>query len=81
MTAIVFGLVVGWPLVTEPRPVLGTTLLAVAWPSGLSMPVRYAARMWRHPEARWTGRTIPIVFHVVLATWLFVLGGYLRPAA
>lgn len=66
-------------LIAEPRPIAGTVLLVVAWPYGLSMPVRYGVRMWRHPEARWTGRTIPIVFHVVLACWLFVLGSYLRP--
>ena len=41
--------------------VLGTVLLVIAWPYGLSMIVRYVGRMWRHPDARWTGRTIPIV--------------------
>jgi hypothetical protein len=79
MGATVVGLAVGWPAVANPRPALGTALLLIAWPHGLSMPIRYAVRMWRHPEARWTGRTIPIVFHVVLASWLFVLGSYLRP--
>jgi hypothetical protein len=79
MSTVVVGLAIGWPAVTDPRPALGTLLLAVAWPYGLSMLVRYGIRMWRHPEARWTGRTIPIVFHVVLAAWLFVLGSYLRP--
>jgi hypothetical protein len=79
MGATVVGLAVGWPAVANPRPALGTALLLIAWPYGLSMPIRYAVRMWRHPEARWTGRTIPIVFHVVLASWLFVLGSYLRP--
>lgn len=79
MTLIVVGLALGRPLIADPRPALGTVLLVIAWPYGLSMPVRYAVRMSRNPEARWTGRTIPIVFHVVLATWLFVLGSYLRP--
>jgi hypothetical protein len=79
MTAVVVGLAAGWPPITDARPALGTLLLVVAWPYGLSMPVRYGVRMGRHPEARWTGRTIPIVFHVVLATWLFILGSYLRP--
>ncbi|MFL5678231.1 MAG: hypothetical protein ACJ77X_11400 [Chloroflexota bacterium] len=79
MAVTVVGLALGWPIITDPRPALGTLLLAIAWPYGLSMPVRYGVRMWRHPEARWTGRTIPIVFHVVLAAWLFVLGSYLRP--
>jgi hypothetical protein len=80
MSTVVVGLAAGGPAVVDPRPALGTFLLVIAWPYGLSMPVRYGFRMWRHPEARWTGRTIPIVFHVVLATWLFVLGSYLRPA-
>ena len=81
MSAVVVGLALGWPAITDPRPALGTLLLVIAWPYGLSMPVRYGIRMSRHPEARWTGRTIPIVFHVVLAVWLFVLGSYLRPVA
>jgi hypothetical protein len=79
MSAVVVGLALGRAASTEPRPALGTLLLVIAWPYGLSMPVRYSARMWRHPDARWTGQTIPIVFHVVLAAWLFVLGSYLRP--
>ncbi len=80
MSAVTLGLALGVPLVTEPRPPLGTLLLLIAWPYAASMVVRYIVRMWRHPEARWTGRTIPIVFHLVLACWLFVLGSYLRPA-
>lgn len=79
MTSVAIALAVEMPLAVDPRPSAGTALLLVAWPYGLAMPIRYAVRMWRHPEARWTGRTIPIVFHVVLATWLFVLGSYLRP--
>ena len=81
MSAVVIGLAVGSPAIVDAPPAAGTLLLVVAWPYGLSMPIRYAVRMWRHPEARWTGRTIPIVFHIVLATWLFVLGSYLRPPA
>jgi hypothetical protein len=30
--------------------------------------------MARRPEQRWLGGTIPIVFHWVLAVFLFVLG-------
>lgn len=37
-----------------------------------SMIVRYALRMQLHPEARWLGGTIPIVFHCILATFLIV---------
>lgn len=83
MSAITFAVAIGFPVtgfVEAPRA-FGTVVLLVAWPYGLSMPIRYAVRMWRHPEARWTGRTIPIVFHIVLAGWLFVLGSYLRPTS
>jgi hypothetical protein len=77
MAGVTLAVGLGFPI-GDSRPAIGSALLLVAWPYGLSMPIRYAVRMWRHPEARWTGRTIPIVFHVVLAGWLFVLGSYLR---
>ncbi len=41
-----------------------------------SMLVRYAVRMRRRPGARWFGGTIPIVFHLVLATYLLALGRF-----
>jgi hypothetical protein len=41
-----------------------------------SMVVRYGVRMRRRPEARWFGGTIPMVFHLVLATYLYVLGSF-----
>jgi hypothetical protein len=41
-----------------------------------AMLVRYAVRMRRRPAARWFGGTIPIVFHLVLATYLYALGGF-----
>jgi hypothetical protein len=41
-----------------------------------SMLVRYVVRMRRRPEARWFGGTIPMVFHLVLATYLYALGSF-----
>lgn len=41
-----------------------------------AMALRYAVRMRRRPDQRWFGGTIPIVFHFVLATFLFVFGSY-----
>ena len=41
-----------------------------------AMGVRYAVRMRRRPEARWFGGTIPITFHLVLATYLYTLGSF-----
>jgi uncharacterized protein len=40
------------------------------------MVVRYVATMWLHPELRWFTGTIPIWFHLVLATFIFTLGHY-----
>jgi hypothetical protein len=41
-----------------------------------SMGVRYVVRIRRRPEARWFGGTIPIVFHLVLATYLYAFGSF-----
>ena len=40
------------------------------------MVVRYGVRMRRRPEARWFGGAVPIVFHLVLAAFLFTWGRY-----
>lgn len=37
-----------------------------------AMIVRYAVQMQLHPEAPWFGHTIPIVFHLVLASFVLV---------
>lgn len=54
----------------------------IVWLSYLylgSMIVRYIVRMKRHPDQRWFGGTIPIIFHCVLALFLFSLGRYHLP--
>jgi hypothetical protein len=55
---------------------LGWSLIAFSGVYAGSMAVRYAVRMRRRPGERWFGGTIPIVFHVVLAAYLFTLGTY-----
>lgn len=40
------------------------------------MVLRYALTMIFHPEMRWLGDIIPIIFHMVLAGFIFVLGDY-----
>lgn len=40
------------------------------------MVVRYAVRMTRHPDQRWLGGTIPIVFHSFVAFFLMTWGGF-----
>lgn len=44
----------------------------------LSMVVRYVVRMGLHPEARWLGGTIPIVFHCILASFVMLFGHFHR---
>jgi hypothetical protein len=41
-----------------------------------SMAVRYVVRMRRRPATRWFGGTVPMVFHLVLATYLYSLGSF-----
>jgi hypothetical protein len=59
-----------------PRPALGEAVIWFAYVYVAAIAIRYGVRMTRRPEARWFGGTIPIVFHVVLAAYLFVLGSY-----
>ena len=40
------------------------------------MILRYALTMILRPELRWFGPAIPVIFHVVLAGFIFVLGDY-----
>lgn len=56
------------------RNALGVALLAASGLYAGSMVVRYVVRMARRAEQRWLGGTIPIVFHWVLASFLFALG-------
>ena len=61
---------------TEPLPSSGRFLVALSAVYAGAMAARYAVRMARRPDARWFGGTIPIVFHWVLASFLFVVGSY-----
>ncbi len=55
---------------------IGWLLVAFSAAYAGSMMIRYIVRMRRRPEARWFGGTIPIVFHLVLATYLYALGSF-----
>jgi len=45
-----------------------------------AMVLRYVLTMILHPEKRWLGDVIPVIFHFVLAAFIFVLGHYHRRA-
>ena len=40
------------------------------------MVLRYVIWMWRRPDQRWLGGTIPIVFHSVVAAFIYTFGAY-----
>jgi len=59
-----------------PKPNFGQAVLWLAYAYAATMLVRYLVRMRHRPEERWFGGTIPIVFHWVLASYLWVLGSF-----
>jgi len=61
----------------RPRPRFGRWLRGLSSLYAGAMLVRYVVTMALHPERRWLGTgTIPIVFHWVLAGYLFTLGHF-----
>jgi hypothetical protein len=74
MAAIVASLFSGDGPLAEPVPAFGRFLIGFSLVYAGSMLIRYAIRMRRRPEERWLGGAIPIVFHVVLAAFLFTWG-------
>jgi hypothetical protein len=71
-TTIELQSVRGEGALVEHRPRAGRALrgLSVVYVGG--MIYRYIVSMRRHPERRWFGKTIPIWFHMILATYLFL---------
>lgn len=59
-----------------PRPRLGINLVKFGWFYLGVMIIRYVIRMGLYPRERWTGGSIPIFFHWVLASFVLVLGHY-----
>ena len=65
----------GHGVLVTPRPRVGRVLITLSVVYFLTMALRYAVTMTWYPERRWLGTgTIPIVFHWVLAAYLFTLG-------
>lgn len=59
-----------------PRRRLGIGLLWFGTIYLIAMIIRYVLRMSLHPEERWLGGAIPIIFHWVLAVFLLTVGQY-----
>ena len=82
---LVFLAVMGWLVASflaesgppiEPQPAFGWFVIGFSALYAAAMFVRYVVRMRRRPGERWFGGAIPIVFHCVLAGFLFVFGSY-----
>ena len=78
MAVVILGLRVDAEWAVGPHPTLGSVLVTAAYLYGASMVPRYVVRMARRPDQRWLGGCIPIVFHVVLASWLLILASLWR---
>jgi hypothetical protein len=61
-----------------PRRWLATPLWVVGWLYALSMMFRYIIWMVVRPDQRWTGDLIPVVFHLVLASFLLSVAHHHR---
>jgi hypothetical protein len=79
MAVIEFGLVREIGLFVDREPGFGRFLIGFSFVYAGAMLLRYAVRMYRQPRERWFGGTIPIVFHFVLAAFLFTWGKYHLP--
>jgi hypothetical protein len=60
----------------QPRPGMGRGVVWFSYVYFGGMVLRYIVRMLRRPDQRWFGGTIPIVFHSVVAAFLWTFGSY-----
>ena len=66
----------GYGIFVTPSRAFGSFLLQFGTSYLSVMIIRYAIRMSLYPAERWTGGSIPIFFHWILASFLLVLGTY-----
>ena len=59
-----------------PRPHWSRFLVKFSAVYAGAMILRYVLTMTLHPEKRWFGDAIPIIFHFVLAGFIYVLGHF-----
>lgn len=64
----------GAGMFVQPYPDRGKYLLWFSYIYAGGMVLRYIIWMWRRPDQRWFGGTIPIVFHCVVAAFIFTFG-------
>jgi hypothetical protein len=76
MTLICFDFLRGHGFFVDPHPRGGVFSMWFASLYFAGMVVRYIVTMARRPERRWFGGTIPIIFHSVVAAFLWTWGRY-----
>ena len=76
MGLIIANLARGSGPFSNASPPFGRFLIGFSFAYAGVMVVRYVVRMYRRPGERWFGGAIPIVFHFVLAAFLFTWGKY-----
>jgi|SRR6266508_495031 hypothetical protein len=59
-----------------PSPSFGPAAVWFSYVYASAIVLRYALRMTSRPDQRWFGGTIPIVFHLVLASFVYVYGSF-----
>ena len=57
---------------------LGAALWVFGWTYACVMVARYILTMALRPEKRWTGDLIPVVFHIILASFVLTVAGHHR---
>ena len=60
----------------QPYPGRGRYVVWFSWVYFGGMVVRYIIWMYRRPDQRWFGGTIPIIFHCIVAAFIFTFGTY-----
>lgn len=76
MAFVIVGVGAEVPPFGARRISFGLILIAMSAVYAGIMALRYAVRMTRRPDQRWFGGAIPIVFHMVLASFLLAWGRF-----
>lgn len=64
----------GAGIFVQPYPGRGKYVVGFSYVYFGGMVVRYIIWMWRRPDQRWLRGTIPIIFHCVVAAFVFTFG-------
>ena len=79
MVWIFLGVAYGIGILGHPAmKVMETPFLYIGYVYFGAMIFRYIFTMWKHPDRRWFKKTVPIWFHLALATYTSLYGGHFQ---